>query len=333
MEEFFSEDLQKVTIFRKMKYKILDFVYRSVFEIYYLWFIVVIFIIFFGKKVASIVSINIYHYSINYVLFVSFVALLFVIKCLLAPKYKTRSISYIIKQFEAKDLIYMIKIDKHMKDMFNILVAIEDNTFFDRNEKQHVLTMKYIKSKIAKYFHVFFLNLQTGFSNEQRKGYDSSYLSKVRSYIRGYSTIEMQLIRTMGIELGYKKITRRKIYEYLYSNMILNGYCDYLKTYATFDKDKFKYFILYKYIDNVGIKINSMVLGASEKHSTVLQLYKTDEYKQISNEKFFVWCLGLPRHETIDINQVSIYADIIDKFKLDKNKIKEIIRNFSKKYK
>ena len=52
----------------------------------------------------------------------------------------------------------------------------------------------------------------------------------IKSYIRGYSTIEMQLIRTLAVKHGYSShVFQRKAYEFIYSKIFFSSLKKYYR--------------------------------------------------------------------------------------------------------
>ena len=56
------------------------------------------------------------------------------------------------------------------------------------------------------------------------------FIKNIKRIIRGYSTIEMQLMRTIAIKEGYGYTFRRKTFEIIYSKLVLDSLCKYYKT-------------------------------------------------------------------------------------------------------
>ena len=56
------------------------------------------------------------------------------------------------------------------------------------------------------------------------------FIKNIKRIIRGYSTIEMQLMRTIAIKESYGYTFRRKTFEIIYSKLFLDSLCKYYKT-------------------------------------------------------------------------------------------------------
>ena len=155
-------------------------------------------------------------------------------------------------------------------------------------------------------------------------------------YWRGYSTIEMQLIRTVGLDVGsWKHICKRKIFELVYAQIVFNSY---IRLYRN-DKNlasNYKRWILASYVANVSVGFGNKRLfpvfcdGVLEKN-TLSQLFNTEKdglqsFSSVSDEHFFIWCLGL-RCFNDGIGPVAIgyYSDLITSLELDVNKIDRLV--------
>ena len=81
------------------------------------------------------------------------------------------------------------------------------------------------------------------------------------------------------------------------------------------------------YLNLVSIKIGNIVLYPMEDNSTFKQLFKK-EFSELTEEEFFVWCLGLPHYENgVGERAVEIHVDTVRRFGLCKESINETIDN------
>ena len=123
-----------------------------------------------------------------------------------------------------------------------MLVAFEDKTFFNRNEDSHTVLSPLIMAGAFKYI------------NKNTLSRPFQVIRKIFS--RGYGTIEMQLIRNIGVERGYDTcVLRRKAFEIIYSTIIFNSYR------RQFSKDSdsvrnYKYWVLWCYMQKVPVKFS-----------------------------------------------------------------------------
>ena len=70
---------------------------------------------------------------------------------------------------------------------------------------------------------------------------DRLFFRRLKMKVRGCSTLEMQLIRNIGIEKGYDKcIIRRKMFEFVYTYIFFNGLRDYYENTQNSKRREFK---------------------------------------------------------------------------------------------
>jgi hypothetical protein len=147
----------------------------------------------------------------------------------------------------------------------------------------------------------------------------------VRFFKRGYGTIEMQLLRSIGIEFGYRSTIRRKLFELCYADMIINGYRNYLERgNGGYSREQYREFIIRQYIENVPVKINSTEYRPGE-YSTVLQLFRKKSLNAVSKEEFYVWCLGLPYYDAIGPIAVGTHRSVLQDCGIDEAKVLRIV--------
>lgn len=143
---------------------------------------------------------------------------------------------------------------------------------------------------------------------------------KIKEYLRGYSTIEMQLIRTLAVESGYiTKYMQRKAYEFVYSRIFFNCLRKNYEYYRYDNLEDFKYYLMYIYIIVAPIKING------EMYKNILELYKKEKIEDITNEEFLIWTYGLSFSK---IDEKILESDSINTFNIDKEKLKELIEKY-----
>lgn len=293
--EVFCND-EKLTRIFSLGYKVLDYLYRMTFEFFGLYFILTLVLLQFFKGVFP----TLFWQMLG-------VAAMLVFAVLTSrKKYSTNTITEtILAMTSHSPVIDALKWPENV-NKFNILAAMEDRQFFVRKENQHSFTWKQINSRLKK------RSLKRFFEHPIERTY--SILS------RGYGTIEMQLIRTVGISFGsYNCRIRRKLYELLYANMIFNSYMR-LFGKDSLEREYFRYWIMQSYIANVSVKFAPSIFYPGET-GTIQKVFKRS-LSEISDEEFFVWCLGLPYYSTgVGQNAIDIHSDIIEEFCLDREKI------------
>ncbi len=198
----------------------------------------------------------------------------------------------------------------------SILIHLEDRGFLSRDERQHTIFswvqakrgLRLARKQLTQLFRASFTELRV----------------RVRPYIRGYSTIQMQLLRNIGLDHGsYQYTKRRKVFEVMYSNLFFNSYIDSLSI-ASPARQNIKTWILKAYLRVAPVKIGSRVIKPG-KHSTFSQLFDR-EFEELTREEFFVWCLGLPQYDLgVGPNAVELHQEAIGELALDRNGIYEAI--------
>lgn len=308
--EVFNQDEYLVKMF-SIKYKFIDFIFKMIAEYYGLQFFLVMIILFYLEKTKL---------STEIVDTIGVISILFITLLLIRGKFSTESVTTIINRLTCKSSVNEYIQYKENRIKYEILVAMEDRTFYERKENQHGWTIKrasrYLRKGLDKIKH-YKVN-KTQYS-----------VKEVKTILqRGYGTIEMQLIRTIGIAFGsYSCRVRRKIYELIYSNMIFNSY---IQNYGQDSpvRKHVKEWIIQNYINNVSVKFGERAYYPKDK-STIEELFKKD-FCNISKEEFFVWCLGLPYYRNgVGYKAVKIHENIILDFRLNKDEIMKIIESIN----
>lgn len=302
--EFLTDDAWRLQLFTRPDYKLIDFLYRMFIEYAYAPFLGALLMIFIGQLPDADQFIA---YSIGVILLA---VSLFI---LTAKKYATKSISDIVAQLEGDMLTYQLNVTPHMADLFLILTAMEDRAYFERTDTQHTIPFGYFIQKSLGYIR-------------GRTPYE--IWRAIRGlFTRGYGTIEMQLLRSIGIEYGYQYTYQRKIFEVLYANMIFNGYRAYL-VHGRGDYSQYRAFIIHKYIESVDVRINGRLYRPYDSRSSLLRMYDADSLDEISREQFFVWCLGLPQRDYIYDWVLDYYEDMMYVHDIDRQQVEVLLRRF-----
>lgn len=326
--EVLSSDDEKLRMFTKFRFKIADYLFFAIFQYHIFWVIIsVIFtsnsvktwlydrLIFIANNYFSIIN-NILkqYYVISIEQFSSAINLLsiflFIIGAIkiISQKFKVKNITELMKYFKEKP-INLINLSEINPVFFEMIVDLEDKTYFIRRNSYNFFSwefLKYKKGKISNY-------LKQGNAVKEV----SNYVSRSKN-IRGYSTIEMQLIRTIGIERGYTKTLLRKIYEIVYSRIFFRSLKDFYDENRYAKRHEFKKYLLYIYFHNVNTKIASVVY---KKMSSVYN----EDIPKWTKEEFFVACIGLT-HASFSFESIKQkYLTEINKYKLDEQQIFKII--------
>ena len=273
--EMIIRDENKTNLFNFWR-KIIDCIYKLVVEYYFLIYLL------------TIIIMMLFGYDTFVIKIITSILVAYSFYCITRMKFETTSIQEMIDKLKI-DKIYNIPI-KEMESKFLILINQEDKSFFRRPSKSHSFLSWKILKNIKNYvtFESFLHPFKTS----------TMILS------RGYGTIEMQLIRNIGVKHGYEQCrVRRKIFEVLYSSLIFNSV---LKQNMELKNNliRYKYWILWSYINNVPVKIKNEYFPESE-NTTSKQIFGK-EFQNLSREEFFIWCLGLKFFDDIGIQTITI---------------------------
>lgn len=283
--EIFTEDDEKRSLFG-LRYKIIDCVYKLFAEYYFTPYLGAVAIMTVGELIIrecndvfaqSSVLGYVCSWQSNFAACIVLIAsglILAAVLCLTHMKFETKPVTEIMNILRTVS-IYSVPVDD-MGTKFRMLVAFEDKTFFDRNEDSHTVFSLLVMKGAFKYININTLKqpLQT--------------LRKIFS--RGYGTIEMQLIRNIGVKRGYDTcVLRRKAFEVVYSTLIFNGYRRQFSNWSDSVRN-YKYWILWCYIQKVPVKFSRRFFPT--ERSTARQIFGKD-FEELSLEEFSAWCISL----------------------------------------
>ena len=244
-------------------------------------------------------------------------------------------------------------------EKYNMLIDIEDKTFIYRKKSHRSLSIETLMCKIDKKqkydevidnlqkMKIFYCikNLKSIIKYSYRiinVIYKAIiYKNGVNRFIkRGYSTIEMQWIRNAGIEVGYDKVYRRKLFELIYSNIFYKSLKEKRRynTYPEYNYNNsdyiFKMLIVYVYLQTVPTFIYKK--SGRTKLDNIYEYYRLVRKKPIENKKniiddlsreeMFIFIMGLSGKK-INENLFELYSSYIKKYKINKRKVIEILNS------
>lgn len=314
--EIFTSDEMKFKILINPIYKVVDFVYIS-FSQYA-----------FGGMCCALLILRVElpgPLEQQNVVFkiLSFLFMVWTLTTTLQQKYVIHTFGEMYKIFTWFP-INKIDFNEKLDEACSILVSIEDRIYFERNAYSF-FSLKYIvrilKNKIS---------TQRGnkrivcvFSAGNR------FIRNIFDESRGYSTIPMQLVRSLGIKRGYNYKYRRKIFEILYSRMFFKGIERMLNEDQVAQKQYFKKYLLYIYFH----KVNTFLGDATfSKFLNAFDMkYNKKNNKDIydcSNEGIFIACMGLSKRATyITKENIDYYLQSIDNVELNPDIICDMVGN------
>lgn len=304
--EIFTSDEMKFKILVNPIYKAVDFIYISIFQ-YSFGGICLALLLLKIKLPETFDKQNIIFRTL------SFLFIVWTLTAMLQQKYVIHTFGEMYRVFTYFP-INKIEFNDKLYEACNILVSIEDKRYFER-EAYSFFSVKYIifliKGKIA----------------SQRGGKKVIYvlvngnrfIKNIFDESRGYSTIPMQLVRSLGIKRGYNYKYRRKIFEILYSRMFFKGIERMFNEDKVTQRQYFKEYLLYIYFH----KVNTFLGDATfSKFLNAFDMkYNRKNEKDIydcTNEGIFIACMGLSKRATnITPENINYYLQSIENVQLD----------------
>lgn len=304
--EIFTSDEMKFKILVNPIYKAVDFIYISIFQ-YSFGGICLALLLLKIKLPETFDKQNIIFRTL------SFLFIVWTLTAMLQQKYVIHTFGEMYRVFTYFP-INKIEFNDKLYEACNILVSIEDKRYFER-EAYSFFSVKYIISLIK------------GKIASQRGGKKVIYvlvngnrfIKNIFDESRGYSTIPMQLVRSLGIKRGYNYKYRRKIFEILYSRMFFKGIERMFNEDKVTQRKYFKEYLLYIYFH----KVNTFLGDATfSKFLNAFDMkYNRKNEKDIydcTNEGIFIACMGLSKRATnITPENIDYYLQNIENVQLD----------------
>ena len=311
--EYLVDDEYKSKIINTTQDRIIDTLY-FIYKYKFVLFVISLFIIsnFFKTYIIDLKLVGI---------FISFIILMYISHKVATNSFEVNKITDIYKSLGNFNSFNRISKNKSL-----IITDIEDKTFYRRRNSYTLISVDYLKHKMKDlgFTNIFMLIkyfIKKLGLNNSLNGVDK---------IRGYSTIEMQLFKTLSIKSGFNNRSSRKIYELVYTSLYFKGLKRYFKT--NYDKVTDKY---YKdYILNEYNKYVPMIING--KYYKTIKSFWGKEYYDLTDEEYFLTVLTFSGR--IDINKLS-YEYIKNNFSiyesfniLDKNLLKQAINNMKETF-
>ena len=304
--EIFTSDEMKFKILVNPIYKAVDFIYISIFQ-YSFGGICLALLLLKIKLPETFDKQNIIFRTL------SFLFIVWTLTAMLQQKYVIHTFGEMYRVFTYFP-INKIEFNDKLYEACNILVSIEDKRYFER-EAYSFFSVKYIISLIK------------GKIASQRGGKKVIYvlvngnrfIKNIFDESRGYSTIPMQSVRSLGIKRGYNYKYRRKIFEILYSRMFFKGIERMFNEDKVTQRKYFKEYLLYIYFH----KVNTFLGDATfSKFLNAFDMkYNRKNEKDIydcTNEGIFIACMGLSKRATnITPENIDYYLQSIENVQLD----------------
>lgn len=351
LEEYLTADKVKIQLVTKFWTKLLDYGYNFVFQNSGVWTLLALalnshcFLFLTEQKLKNHIfgaSMGIWAKGLSVLVFA------FGMHRLSTQKFEISSFSEMKSRFESVPFRSADYSNADLQQKMDLLVDIEDKSYFFRENSYNWISKEFIRYRFGRWklsepserktkpWYIFLKKCirfirEYGIIFLLKKGIkelrQSFYGIRLRPvywlkliFKRGYATLEMQLIRNIGIEKGYendKHILRRKLFEVIYSYIFFTGLKHYYEVIRFKNRKNFKKFILYVYLYSVDTKINGRTIDP------LLSIFG-DEKSQIPEkgwetmplELFFVLYLGL-NHRHIYPKRVALYNSIILKYHMN----------------
>lgn len=311
--EYICNDKDKEKLIRKFLYKILDAVYLLVVQYGFIYYLLSL--ILQSEYISTFYNDSIW-YSLSKLL-----SIVFLIICVHSVSINTFEIlpySEFLKVFEMNPIYeFPFQIIEHKK--FELLVDIEDKSYLNRKNSYSLISKEFFRYKYSN-----FKENINGCTFDKKISYIrysiKNYYEKTQHW-RGYSTIEMQLIRNIGID-GYTQTLKRKLYENIYAPILLKSLKSYLSGRYSINLEHYKEYLIWIYFKSVKCRIKNIDI------IPVCSAFKSEHMEDWSMEGLFIACMGLS-HKGKEWYQEEPYNKIIKKYGLDMLKINEMYDKYS----
>ena len=259
--EYLDNSNFKRDVMVKMLHKIVDFFYIMISQYSVIKYIILVFLntspaLMFGRKVFGI-------YSSNIIYIIQFILIIWITDSIFGLSWKIKMFDQMQKEIESVSKIYNLSNNLN-EDRFRVVLLLEDKSYFKRTTLGTIFSISYLKDyffpKVYKSIKRHFTNIkdQLNIKKLNVKKIRESKKRKFRQYLRGHSTIEAQLIRSIGIEKGYirnKNIIKRKLFEIIYSKLVFSNLEKYYIKNHYNNSHRMKDYLLYVYLHKARVEI------------------------------------------------------------------------------
>lgn len=327
--EILTDDEKKLQLIINPVYKLLDAIYLSLAQYAVLCEVLSILLVkYFLKYIFEYKLIGICYGVMSLIMMVVTVTIT------LQQRYVVNSFNEMYRVF-AKYPLNEFAEDEKIKETSTILVSLEDRLYYERkgytnfsfrvantiiSERvprigSHKLT--YIKNKI-----VVMIKLVR------------NVIKNIITYDRGYSTIQMQLVRSLGLQTGYNCVVRRKVYEIMYSRIFLDGLIKYFETHNYDGRQNLKQYLVYIYFHTVTTYFEDTGFIDFISALKYLDKKKVSDISDVSNEVIFIACMGLSKNADYwSEGKINEYVGKVTGVELDIDKIMKVIHKKNRKRK
>lgn len=254
--EFFSNSKFRQDALSNSMYRIIDFIYLMICQYGLIRYTFLLFLntYFFSSLIKSC------HIYVTLIICMKFLICLNLMNYLYYVPWKICELD-IIKNKMDKIVSLNYLPDQMCLSNYQLVSLLEDKSFFHRKKYGTIFSIDFLKN----YYIPRFINKMkrvniTALKEEGICASSKKCKKRLKSMVRGYSTIEAQLIRSIGIERGYNSnkinIIKRKIFEIVYSNLVFNNLYKFYGKNLYVNLDKMKLYIMYIYLHYARVELN-----------------------------------------------------------------------------
>lgn len=335
--EYFNDSVFKRDVMIKMRYKFLDFFYIMFFQYYFGYYLCVMFLN--TQFVKNLEFLKVIDDKV--ITCLNFIFLLHIADLLYSLNWQIKSLDEMKRIMDEIILIYNLDVNV-VKKKERLVIRLEDKSFLKRKKYTTFFSfdylinygipriIKYVMKRIHMYKNINIVNLFKDINRIKKLLLKKiiSLFSGIRhlikriffALIRGHSTIEAQIIRTIGIEKGYHSkpmlIFKRKIFEIIYTKIFFVSLNEYYKYNLYANVENMKEYLLYIYL------LTSKIVIKGKSFNGIKSMYKK-ELNQITDDELFIAVLSMSKYNMDEeeiYNQAKIYG-----YKLTLDRIKKIL--------
>ncbi len=310
--EYLTEDYYKLKIIRKIPYKIVDSMFLMIFQYYYVFFICAVLL----QTDYARMLIGWRRYG-EICKAASFLMAFFCIHETSIQRFETLTITDMMKVIN-ENPVYQFPYNEIEADKYTILTEIEDKSYFDRKNSYNFFSLEFVKYRILRFRT--YIKCYHGKEKLKRVINVVEHYAVVTKHIRGYSTIEMQLIRNIGLRTGYNCVIRRKIFEFVYTKIFFSSLKQFFIDNYYNNRSHYKEYLLWLYFRVVKTKINGKAIQPASK------AFINDKMESWSKEGIFIVCMGLSGKGN-EYYSYSPYYEIIQDNDMDERKITKMYKD------
>lgn len=305
--EYFENSSFKRDVMTKIHHKVIDFLYVMIFQYCLIRYICLLFLNtnFIMEYIQNIFG----AYSLNILFIARLILFGWLTNSMFSLPWKIKKFDEIQREMETISKIYDLSDDIN-EEKFRIVILLEDKSYYQRKSLGTVFSWAYLKDYA-------FAKLCENFKHKN----ESKLNKKKNKILRGYSTIEAQLIRSIGIEKGYNgnffNIVKRKLFELIYTELVFSNLAKYYKKNEYFeDRKKMKDYLLYIYLHKARVQVKD------RKCIGLKELFGVSNIEDLDECQLFIGVLSFSKYDS-QLDEIKNYALSIYNLQLDPKNIEK----------